>query len=95
MQQNPGGNALGEQLNEFPKGFEQTSCCDAPVCAECLPMSIFKDIETDWWHNLDSQAWIRCPVETCEQVMSIKNVRELEGMLYRLGDDQVAAHVAM
>jgi hypothetical protein len=95
MQQSPGSSPLGERLNEFPKGFEQTTCCSAPVCAFCLPTSIFEAIKNDWWHNLDSQAWIRCPVVNCEQVLSIKNAGELERMLYRLGDDQVRSHLAM
>jgi hypothetical protein len=95
MQQNSGSSPLGERLNEFPKGFPQTTCCSATVCASCLPKAIFKAIEIDWWHNLESQAWIRCPVEKCDQVMNIKNISELERMLYRLGDDEVATHLVM
>jgi hypothetical protein len=95
MPASAGNNNSVDRWNEFSKGFEQTTCCSAPICATCLPTSIFKAIESDWWHNLDGQAWIRCPVAKSGQDMGIKNVDELERILYRLGDDQVTSHVAM
>jgi len=85
-------NPIAERLNEFSG---HTSCCSKSICANCFPTVVFKAIENDWWHNLDSQAWIRCPVPDCQQLTIVKGIGELEVILYRLGDEQLSTHLAM
>jgi hypothetical protein len=86
------GSALAERLHEFSG---QTGCCSASICFACFPTAVFTGIENDWWHNLGSQAWIQCPIASCHAMASVKSIGELEVMLHRLGDHQLAAHLQM
>ncbi|KIW01300.1 uncharacterized protein PV09_07338 [Verruconis gallopava] len=54
-----------KELNEFLPEFRDSVCCGRSICSACLKESVLRAIQEGWWHSLDSQQWIRCPVEDC------------------------------
>jgi hypothetical protein len=89
------GAALGQRINEFPAGFSQTPCCSAPICSACLPGAILNAVRYDWWQNLVSQPWIKCPIPSCENLLAIRNVGELENFLRKTGYGEVGTLLQM
>jgi hypothetical protein len=87
--------AESQHINEFPRSFGQTPCCSAPICSACLPGAIFNAIKYDWWHNLGSQPWIRCPITSCQHLLGIRNIGELENRLRGLGHNDLNTHLQM
>jgi hypothetical protein len=80
-------------LNEFPLQFGQTKCCDKPVCTHCYSSFFRSALRNDWWHNLESQSWLRCPVETCKQPIEISSSEELATRINELDDIDADAAV--
>jgi hypothetical protein len=79
------GAAASQRINEFPEGFSQTPCCSSPICSACLPGAISNAVRYDWWHNLGSQPWIKCPLPSCGNLLGIRNIGEFENLLRRVG----------
>jgi hypothetical protein len=79
------GAAASQRINEFPGGFSQTPCCSLPICSACLPGAISNAVRYDWWHNLGSQSWIKCPIPSCGNLLGIRNIGEFENLLRRVG----------
>jgi regulator of replication initiation timing len=88
-------NRLSQLINEYPGNSVQTTCCSESVCSSCWLNATAHALENDWWHMLDSQSWIKCPVDTCQAVTGVAYVGQLSTYLRRYGDKDIAAHVAM
>lgn len=87
--------AESQHINEFPRSFGQTQCCSAPICSACLLEATVNAIRYDWWHNLGSQPWIRCPITSCQHLLGIRNIGELETLLRGLGHNDLNTHLQM
>jgi hypothetical protein len=82
-------------INEFPKQFNKMPCRHSAICAECLSKSLLESIRKDWWYNLGSRNWFRCPIATCHQIMPIRHASELTAILTDLGIRDVEAQLQM
>lgn len=74
---------LPHGLNEFLPRYRKAPCCGKSVCSACLRDSLLAAIKKDWWHSLDSQQWIQCPVDGCDIGFAIPQ-DTLEHLLHRL-----------
>lgn len=82
-------------INEFSKQFNEMPCCHNAICAECLSKTLLASIRNDWWCNLESANWFRCPIATCLQIMPIRHSNELAKILTELGIRDVDAQLQM
>jgi hypothetical protein len=64
-------------LNEFSPEFGQTKCCNKAICSACYSNFFRSAIRNDWWHNLESEEWLRCPVKSCKHPMGITSSAKL------------------
>ncbi|KAK3316225.1 hypothetical protein B0H66DRAFT_560739 [Apodospora peruviana] len=77
---------------EYSKGA--TNCCSQPICDACFLPSIVSSITNDWWHDLGSNAWLRCPTPSCRAPLPFQYNVELTNTLRNLRDDKCLIHVS-
>jgi hypothetical protein len=74
-------------LVEFPKEYANSYPCASSICKDCLIAKLRTSITQDWWYDLDSDQWLKCPVAGCEHALNIRGTEALENILedYPLG----------
>jgi hypothetical protein len=72
-------------INEFFPRFSNTTCCSSAICSACLPEALICSTQTDWWHNLESPQWLKCPVPQCTQFAPVRHVGELMSLALGMG----------
>jgi hypothetical protein len=82
-------------LNEFSPHFGLTKCCNRSICTACYSTSFRSAIKNDWWHNLESDEWLRCSVESCKQPMGITSSDQLTARIHELEDIDIDTAVQM
>jgi hypothetical protein len=92
--QNTAGSS-GLQINEFPKASRSTSCCSKSVCTDCYLAKIISSLCDDWWDNLSSRHWIRCPMTDCDSLVVLHHRAAVETLIRSLGDKEVDHHMMM
>lgn len=106
--QGPAGSSLGEfshfldplsqsrnrsgQPSSSPLGA--TSCCSQFICGTCNTNAIISSITRDWWHNLGSEDWLRCPVQSCNAALPLRHKFDLTVTLGSLPEKQALEYVA-
>ena len=89
-------NARNRRLNEFPSRFRQTSCCSSNVCSACLTRSLKISLDSDdWWYELGSQSWLKCPIEGCRMPIGIRCVDEITNILQNFGEQNIQSYTSM
>jgi hypothetical protein len=83
----PTAGSRNRRLNEFSGHFQQTACCSTAICSACLADSIKKSISADWWYNIASESWLKCPVEGCCSPMGIQRPDEIANILRDSGEE--------
>jgi predicted nucleic acid-binding Zn-ribbon protein len=81
------------RLNEFPSHFPQTACCQSSVCTACLTKSL--KITEDWWYDIVSQSWLKCPVENCRRSIGIRSAEEIANILFDSGEQDIEKYTEM
>ncbi|KAK4166392.1 hypothetical protein QBC43DRAFT_17163 [Cladorrhinum sp. PSN259] len=63
-------------------------CCPESICDDCVISVIVPSIKKDWWHNLGSEHWIRCPHPHCKELLSDQVVSVLVSIpdIFRVSD---------
>jgi chromosome segregation ATPase len=82
-------------LNEFSQQYGTTSCCNEAICSGCYSSFFRGAIRNDWWHNLETEDWLQCPVENCKELMGIRTSAQLTARISELGDIDVDVAVQM
>ncbi|KAK0708271.1 hypothetical protein B0H67DRAFT_648357 [Lasiosphaeris hirsuta] len=99
--QGPVGSSLGDfghfldpfsQANSSP--LSATSCCSQFICDTCNTNAITSSILRDWWHNLGSENWLRCPVQSCNAALPLHHKFDLTVTLSSLPEKQALEYVA-
>ncbi|KAK4232525.1 hypothetical protein QBC38DRAFT_494592 [Podospora fimiseda] len=69
----PSSNSLTHALppSEFNCSTTGTFSCSPsePICDDCFLPAMISSITKDFWHNLDSELWIKCPHPECENIL--------------------------
>jgi hypothetical protein len=82
-------------LSEFPQQHGTTTCCNKAICSNCYSSFFRNAIRNDWWHNLETEDWLQCPVETCKEFMGIRTCSQLTARISELDDMDVNVAVQM
>jgi hypothetical protein len=77
-------------LGEFPKEYSREYPCSSSICKECLLNKLKSSIAQDWWYDLDSNQWLKCPMAGCEHVLNIRLAEEIPDFL----DDYTPREIA-
>lgn len=84
-----------QSLIEFPTRFRHTCCRTASICTDCLKEKLKTAITQDWWHELDREQWLKCPVPGCGQALEIRRTEGFDDLLRDFADGDVALLKAM
>jgi hypothetical protein len=88
-------NVRNRKLNEFPSRFRQTSCCSSIVCSACLIRKLKTSLADDWWYELGSQSWLKCPIEGCGMPIGIRRADEIANILRDFGEQDIQLYTSM
>jgi hypothetical protein len=83
------------KLNEFPRGSGQTKCCNSAICFRCWANFFRSAIQNDWWYNLESRRWLRCPLPPCRHSLKISSGAQLSMQLSGLDGIDISSSVEM
>ena len=83
------------RFNEFPSHFRQTSCCSNVICSACLVRSLKTSLADDWWYELGSQSWVKCPIESCGMPVGIRRTDEITNILRDSGEQDIELYISM
>lgn len=83
------------KLNEFPRGSGQTKCCNSAICFRCWANFFRSAIQNDWWYNLESRRWLRCPLPPCRHSLKISLGAQLSMQLSGLDGIDISSSVEM
>lgn len=83
-------NQSSPNLGEFPKEYAREYRCSSSICKECLLNKLKSSITQDWWYNLDSDQWLKCPIAGCDHALNIRLTEELPDLL----DDYTLREIA-
>jgi hypothetical protein len=81
-------------VNEFAKPSQQTKCCSKSICSHCYLATLSESLSTDWWKNLTSDNWLRCPTPDCNEPLPIRHRATLENLFRELGDKDTENKIA-
>lgn len=76
-----------EVSDEFPRYFRERACADIRICSACLPDSLKISLINDWWYELGSQTWIKCPMDNCGRRLEIRNADDFGHVLQGLSGE--------
>lgn len=85
----------GPFLDEFSTKLNQFQCCSDQICMSCLLPAVDNGIKWDWWDNLGTLQWIKCPAPSCGRTLEIRYAADLERLLSQLDDPDVGKHMKM
>jgi predicted nucleic acid-binding Zn-ribbon protein len=88
-------NARNRRLNEFPNRFRQTLCCSSIICSACLIRSLKASLADDWWYELGSQSWLKCPIGGCGMPIGIRRADEIANILRDFGEQDIQLYTSM
>ena len=74
-------NDRNHNLIEYPGWFQQNKCPTCTLCTDCLKEKLKKTITEDWWYELDSPHWLKCPVAECQNPLDVGSVEAFVEML--------------
>ncbi|KAJ9148251.1 RBR-type E3 ubiquitin transferase [Pleurostoma richardsiae] len=92
----PSADAPSEnvRVSEFPKTIERTTCCGKSICSSCLLSAVVDSLHNGWWHDLDVQVWLKCPIEGCKEHLPVPHAEALKSLLRELGSKDAGTHMA-
>ena len=82
------------RVNEFSTKPMLTSFCQKSICSEYYLQGINGSAKTDWWINLSSRQWLRCPVPECLKLLPITHEVHMEVLLRQFGDRDAENNIA-
>lgn len=88
-------NARNLNLDEFSRRFRTTACCSALVCTACLGNALKSSLADDWWNDIGSQSWLKCPIEECGRPIGIRGVDYITEILRESSNQDVLKYTSM
>ncbi|KAK0617299.1 hypothetical protein B0T14DRAFT_568818 [Immersiella caudata] len=80
-------------FNEFHSSSVGTTyCCSKSICDSCYVRETCASFRRDFWFNLDSEYWIKCPYPSCSSRFALRHELEIESLLTSLSDPEVLSH---
>ena len=80
---------------EYPRWFQQNRCSTCDLCIDCLKEKLERSIAEDWWYELDSPHWLKCPIDGCCTPLGVDSVDSLVDVLRDFSNADVACLSAM
>jgi len=80
-------------FNEFHSSpLGTTPCCSEFICDTCYARGICSSFKKDFWFDLDSEYWIKCPFPPCRTTLPLRYNVEVTSMLRSLNDPEILIH---
>ncbi|KAK3984590.1 hypothetical protein QBC44DRAFT_362994 [Cladorrhinum sp. PSN332] len=70
-------------------------CSPEPICDDCFLPAIISSITKDWWHNLHSERWIKCPHPDCDDILPGRYHTDLASILSNCRDPSLSNHLRL
>lgn len=87
--------ATNRNFDEFSRHFMVTACCSSPICTDCLVKALKTSLSSDWWYDIGSQSWLRCPIEGCGRQIGIRRIDRITDILRESGEQDVHKYTSM
>jgi hypothetical protein len=88
-------NTTNLNLNQFSRRFRTTACCSALICIACLGNALKRSLADDWWNEIGSQSWLKCPIEECGRPIGIRGIDYITEILRDSSNQDVLKHTSM